>query len=149
MLQSRGYLADPQGQYRVQDVSQRPFTAMGDVLARGYTPAVSWLRLEVSHQTANEPFVLRIRPGYLDEVRLYWQDAAGQWQTAVDGDRYPYAQRSYPGITPSFLLYQSQPAQVYYLRLKTTSTSLLYAEAESLQHALRQDVRELSWQIVY
>lgn len=146
---SRAYLTDPQGQYRVQEVSRLPFTPLGEVLARGYTPAVSWLRLEVAHPRRDEPFVLRIRPGYLDDVRLYWQDAGGRWHSTVDGDRYPYAQRSYPGITPSFLLHQVQPRQVYYLRLKTTSTSLLYAEAESLQHALRQDVRELSWQIVY
>lgn len=146
---SRGFLADPQGQYQVQQLSRQPFAPLAGVMARGYTREVSWLRLVVAHDASAQPFVLRIRPGYLDEVRLYWQDAAGNWHSKVDGDRYPYALRAYPGSTPAFLLQQDTPQRVYYLRLHTTSTSLLSAEAQSLQEALQQDIRQFSWQIFY
>lgn len=149
LVLSRGLLSDPLGSYSVQQVQQQAFTPLPGVLARGYTSQVSWLRLQVAHSQASEPFVLRVRPAYLDDVKLYWQDRNGRWHSAADGDRYPYAQRSYPGITPAFLLQQDSPQRVYYLRLQTTSTSLLSVEAQSLQQALQQDARHFGWQIFY
>jgi signal transduction histidine kinase len=146
---SQAFLDDPHGQYQVSQLVARSFEPKPGVLARGYTRAVSWLRLEVAHDQPVQPFVLRIRPGYLDDVQLYWQDARGRWISLADGDRHAYAERSYPGITPSFLLQQDTPRRVYYLRLQTTSSSLLSVEAQPLQRALQQDVRQFSWQIVY
>ena len=146
---SRAYLVDPQGQLDFPQVRQQLFTPLPGILARGYTPTVTWLRITVQNATPGEPLVLRIRPGYLDEVRLYAQDAQGRWQQQVAGDRYPYVKRSYPGITPCFLVRQAQAQAVYYLRLHTTSTSMLSVEAQPLQQALQFDVRQSAWQIPY
>ncbi len=146
---SRAYLVDPQGQLDFPRVRQQLFTPLPGILARGYTPTVTWLRITVQTATPGEPLVLRIRPGYLDEVRLYAQDAQGRWQQQVAGDRYPYVKRSYPGITPCFLVHQAQAQAVYYLRLHTTSTSMLSVEAQPLQQALQFDVRQSAWQILY
>ncbi|WP_147693450.1 sensor histidine kinase [Vogesella mureinivorans] len=146
---SRAYLVDPQGKLDFPQVRQQLFTPLPGILARGYTPTVTWLRITVQNATPGEPLVLRIRPGYLDEVRLYAQDAQGRWQQQVAGDRYPYVKRSYPGITPCFLVRQAQAQAVYYLRLHTTSTSMLSVEAQPLQQALQFDVRQSAWQIPY
>ena len=146
---SRAYLVDPQGKLDFPQVRQQLFTPLPGILARGYTPTVTWLRITVQNATPGEPLVLRIRPGYLDEVRLYAQDAQGGWQQQVAGDRYPYVKRSYPGITPCFLVHQTQAQAVYYLRLHTTSTSMLSVEAQPLQQALQFDVRQSAWQIPY
>lgn len=148
-LLSQAFLDDPHGQLGLPQVMAQRFAPLPGVLARGYTPAVSWLRLTVAHDDPAHPFVLRIRPGYLDDVRLSWQTRDGRWVTQTDGDRYAYANRSYPGITPSFLLQQDTPQRVYYLRLQTSSSSLLSVSAQPLQQALQQDVRQFSWQIVY
>ncbi len=146
---SSAYLVDEQGKLDLSEVRQQLFTPLPGILARGYTPTATWLRIIVQNGAPGEPLVLRIRPGYLDEVRLYWQDSQGRWQQQVDGDRYPYVARSYPGITPSFLVRQEQPQTVYYLRLYTTSTSMLSVEAQPLQQALQTDVQQASWQIIY
>ena len=148
-VMSRAYLVDEQGKLDLSEVRQLLFTPLPGILARGYTPTVTWMRIVVQNGAPGEPLVLRIRPGYLDEVRLYWQDSQGRWQQQVDGDRYPYLARSYPGITPSFLVRQEQPQTVYYLRLNTTSTSMLSVEAQPLHQALQTDVRQAAWQIVY
>jgi len=146
---SQAYLVDPLGKLDLSQVRQQDFTPLHGILARGYTPTVTWLRISVQNGEPGEPLVLRIRPGYLDEVRLYWQDSQGRWQQQVDGDRYPYAKRGYPGITPSFLVRQQAAQAEYYLRLRTTSTSMLGVEAQPLNLALQADVQQSAWQIIY
>lgn len=148
-VSSSAYLTDPGGSLSVEQVASRHFQPLAGILARGYTPEVTWLRIAVKTEAPGAPMVLRIRPGYLDEVRLYTRDGQGRWQQRLDGDRYPYAQRSYPAITPAFLVYQTQPEAVYYLRLQTTSTSVLSIQAQTLQQALAMDARQFAWQIAY
>jgi len=98
-------------------------------LSAGYSDSVWWLRFSVASTGPGHPHaVLRVRPHYLDELRLYrvTADEAAQWPVEVAGDHLPAAARPLGGLVPAFLLDDAQvPVQHYLLRLRTESAASL------------------------
>ncbi len=139
---SYSVLEDPDGTLTIDEVAGRPFTANGPMLTRGYTPSVHWLKLTTG-PASGEPMVLRIRPTYLDRIELYEPDAGapGGWKRDVTGDRTPFLQRDLASVTLGFAVRPSGPETTYYLRLSTTSTSLLHAELLAPQAAALADLQ--------
>lgn len=101
-------------------------------LSAGYSDSVWWLRFTVAGADVGRPHaVLRMRPHYLDELRLYRvTDAAPEdWPVQIGGDHLPAATRLLGGLVPAFLLDDASPeAQHYLLRLRTTSAASLQLE---------------------
>lgn len=151
LVMSRAFLTDPAGSLSIEQVVRADFQPVGTMLSRGYTDAVHWLRLSVKAPDHGDAVELRIRPTYLDEVRLFEPDPAspGGWQTRVTGDRYSYQERDRAAVTLVFVVHPQAPQTVYYLRLKTTSTSLLYVEALASRVAPVEDLRLLGIQVAY
>ncbi|GLK73509.1 7TM-DISM domain-containing protein [Ancylobacter dichloromethanicus] len=138
----RAVLEDPEGTLSIEDVTGRAFAPAGPILARGYTPSTHWLRLTVRPGDGG-PLVLRIRPTYLDRVELYEPDAnaPGGWKRDVTGDRTPFLERDLPSVALGFTIWPTGPETTYYLRLSTSSTSLLHAEALLPQVAALADLQ--------
>ncbi len=135
----RQVLEDPAGTLGIEDVVQREFAPAPPILSAGYTDSAFWLRLTVRPDPSDQLLVLRAWPTYLDELTLYSPDNAGGWTTEVSGDRLAYANRR-AGVTLGFPI--DPAAEVtYYLRLKTTSTSLLGIEAIPYGHLFTDDLR--------
>ena len=113
-------VADPAGAGR--------FAALPGNLAAGYSGATHWLRFTL-RRTAGEDGerLLEILPTYLDEIRLYEADARGGFRERRQGDVLPRAMREadYRGFV--FRLSVPEGETTYYLRLNTTSTTLLVA----------------------
>lgn len=147
---SRAFLADPAGTLSIGQVTQAEFQPAGPMLSRGYTDAVHWLRLSVKAPDHGDTVELRIRPTFLDEVRLYEPDPAspGGWTTRVTGDRYSYQDRDRVAVTLVFVVRPQAPQTVYYLRLKTSSTSILYVEALASRVAQFEDMKLLGIQVL-
>ncbi|MGK5037875.1 7TM diverse intracellular signaling domain-containing protein [Janthinobacterium sp. LB3P118] len=60
--------------------------ALPGAVSAGYTDDAVWLRLDVARAAhAPEEWVLRFSNAVLDDVRLYRQDAAGQWTLQAAG----------------------------------------------------------------
>ncbi|TMW74522.1 hypothetical protein FG147_07165 [Thauera sp. UPWRP] len=101
-------------------------------LSASYSDSVWWLRFTVAGAGVGRPHaVLRMRPHYLDELRLYRvTDAAPEeWPVQIGGDHLPAATRLLGGLVPAFLLDDASPeAQHYLLRLRTTSAASLQLE---------------------
>lgn len=101
-------------------------------LGAGYSDSVWWLRFTVADAGAGRPHaVLRVRPHYLDELRLYrvTEAAPEDWPLQIGGDHLPAATRPLGGLVPAFLLEDASPgAQRYLLRLRTTSAASLQLE---------------------
>lgn len=148
MIVSRALLVDPAGDLSIQEVAQMPFLPIGEVLTRGYTADVSWLKLVVS--PTEQPLVLRIRPTYLDLVTLYWrdQDSPIGWREMQTGDTIPLSERPLPYVSLAFPI-DSENVSTYYLRLQTTSTSLLNVQALTTLNAQRSEVLEQGLQVLY
>jgi len=148
---SRAILEDPSSTLTIDDVIDADFQPMGELLSKGYTKSVHWIRIRVKATSAPSSLELRIRPTFLDEVKLYEADPlhAGRWIMRVTGDKQPYVQRDRKAVTLGFLV--SMPAQeaTYYLRLNTTSSSLLNVEALKPEEARVKDVRLDMFQALY
>lgn len=136
-IDSRAVLADPSGTLGIEEVARSDFTPIEGILSAGYTDTVHWLRLVVRARPDGGELRLRIRPTYLDELTLYAPDpeTAGGWRTAASGDRVPFLDRSEPGVPLGFVITPDGPQTTYYLRLSTTSSSLLHATAMAPQPA--------------
>ncbi|MDO9232446.1 MAG: 7TM-DISM domain-containing protein [Methylotenera sp.] len=156
LITSRAVFEDKSGTLKIDDVTHADFQPTGELLAKGYTNSAHWIRVQVrapkvSADKNNSLLELRIRPTFLDEVILYEADPlhAGRWISHATGDTQSYLQRERPAATPGFVV--SMPAQeaTYYLRLKTTSSSLMNVEALTPIEARTKDIRLDLFQALY
>ncbi|MEX8520384.1 MAG: diguanylate cyclase [Leptothrix sp. (in: b-proteobacteria)] len=141
LLMACAVLEDPSGTLTITDVVGRDFTPIASALSKGYTSSAFWLRVQVRAPLKGNEVVLRLRPTFLDEIRLFEPDAGAprDWKTRVTGDRYAYAARDRPSIIPSFVVNVTAPQATYYLRLTTTSTLRFDVDALEPHEADRKD----------
>ncbi len=113
------------------------------MLNAGYTKAAHWLRLRIQAPAQGQQIELRIRPAYLDEVLLYEPDLVrpGQWLHRATGDKLGYAAQDRPSTTLGFSLALRAPLTTVYLRLQTTSNSLLNVEALTQHEARAKEIQ--------
>jgi len=115
----------------LQQAQSQPYTPYTGVLSRGFTTAAVWIRLTVKPAPgawADDNLILRIRPVYLDEIRLYDPlDTTGRVRVA--GDRANYSDSEYKSLTHTFVIPAGSQEREVWLRLKTSSTSLINVEA--------------------
>ncbi len=134
LIQSQAHWIDRSGQAVIEQVTQSSFESFEHLLAKGYSKHPIWIK--VSYKKADKPnkedLVLRILPTYLDEVTLY-QRVGQRWVSSSTGDRYPFAERDNQNTALSFNLHP-QAEDVIYLRLQTTSTSLMSLEVVTQKH---------------
>lgn len=151
LLIEQGVLTDTTGTLTIDDLAQADFTPLKGVFNDGYSDKVHWLRLVVQPRADGGAVKLRIRPSFLDELQLFEADPTrpGYWQVRTGGDRY-LADDSERGINSlGFLVQPSAPASTYYLRLRTSSTSLLHVQALAPVEAARLDSRQALWNFAY
>lgn len=148
---SRTVLEDRIGALSIAEAAQATFLPSDAILSKGYTDSVHWLRIVVRPCADGGELVLRIRPAYLDEIKLYEADPAvpGGWKTRVTGDRTPYLARERASLVLGFSIKPVKPDSVYYLRLKTTSSSILNVEALEPHQAQIKDMRLSMYQTGY
>ncbi len=126
-IAERAYYEDTSNALRLDDVKEKPFKAFSGMLSQSYSKSAFWVRVKVAgteKADAEQRLVLKIQPTYLDEIRLY--DAAEPAKlNRVVGDRYPFANNERKSLTYDFLIPASLQPRYVWLRLKTTSTSLM------------------------
>jgi signal transduction histidine kinase len=127
-------LADPAGVETIESVS-RPeradeFTPSPRGLSAGYTRTVHWLRLGLEAPPGNDRLLLEVMPPYLDDLQLYLPNGTGGFTLSQSGDTHPFAARDIPARGFVFRVpFPDQTAQTLYLRVQTTSTSLVILRA--------------------
>jgi len=141
LITARAVLEDPSGTLTIADVVGRDFEPIASTLSKGYTASAFWLRVQVRAPVQGSEVVLRMRPTYLDEIRLFETDGGDPrgWRTRVVGDRHAYAARDRPAVVPSFVVHVTPPQATYYLRIATTSTMRLEIDALEPREADRKD----------
>ncbi len=136
-------LQDRDGVLTIDEVAKANFTPAGPMLNAGYTSAAHWLRLRIQAPVRGQQIELRIRPAYLDEVLLFEPDPAhpGEWLRRATGDKLGNTARDRPSTTLGFTLTLDAPLTTVYLRLQTTSNSLLNVEALTPHEARAKEVQ--------
>lgn len=130
-IASRAVLEDRSGKLTIEQVIAAEFQPVGKILSKGYTDSAHWLRITVKPPSDSGELVLRIRPTFLDEVTLYAPGvAAGAgMEIAITGDQTPFMLRERASVTLGFQIKPAWPESTYYLRIKTSSSSILNVEA--------------------
>ena len=143
LIIDRALLQDRSGTLTINEVAQAEFTPMGKLLNAGYTASAHWVRLTIQTPEPGQTIELRIRPTFLDEVLLFEPDPAhpSRWRSRATGDSRGETAQERSSAALGFTLTPAATRTTVYLRLQTTSSSLLYAEALSLQAAHAKDVR--------
>jgi len=153
-IMERAYLEDAAGSLTWADVQQAPrataFQGYTGPLSRGYDVNAVWVRLQLqgtplalqdqaTHLAGFAPwYVLRIQPGYIDEVTLY--DPLGtEMKPPKVGDRQPVPRFGYRSLNHNFVIPMSEAPRTIWLRLQTTSTNLIHVEALTFAQASAKD----------
>ena len=138
----RAYVVDESGQLSLDQVRQMPVQRYEGVLSRGFTESATWIRITVAPVQgirSGEPLAVRVRPVYLDEIRLFDPlDTSGRIRIA--GDRTEWHASEFKSLNHGFLIPASDAPRDIWLRLKTTSTSLIHVQVltmDEAQHANR------------
>ena len=127
-VQNLAVLVDIDGSETIESVSgpqaAQRFTRLEGSLSAGYTRKVHWLRFNVP-APANGAWWLEVMPPMLDDLRLFEPSGAGFAERRA-GDHLPFSSREedYQGFVFKLVLADTAP-HTYYLRLQTTSSSML------------------------
>lgn len=145
------FLDDAQGALTLRDAIRRSaqFQALPDSLNRGYTSAVSWLRLDLHNpELQARSFVLRFSPPTLDELDVYLNNTAGDQEDPDNfyhyalGDHAPMAGKPLPYALAS-LPVRLEPATHIrlYVRIRSKGAHALHVDYSSLEEAQAASMR--------
>lgn len=145
------YFEDTSRTLTLAQVQQQTFTPYKGMLTKGFTSSAIWLRLRLDPKgdiesspfpagQEAERFILRIQPQLLDEVALF-DPLEPSDRPRLAGDRYSWNQLEYKSLNLNFVIPRGDVPRDLWLRLQTTSTSLISVEALSLSEVQKNDRR--------
>lgn len=149
LLQELAVLDEPGATWQLEDVLPRSFTPHQGVITRGYTDHAVWLRLRLLPPAHGNVVQLRVRPTFLDDVRLYRANERGRWIQRQAGDAFAVRSDERMGPSLGFRLNDVSGPETVYLRVVTTSSMLVGVEAAPLDQAFTSEMRMLLWQLLY
>lgn len=125
LVSGRAIFADAGAGMTLAQVRQAPFVEAPEIIGRGFTRDVLWLRLTVDAPEPAQALVLRLRPAVLDDVVLF----------LPDGRQQPVTERSLQLGAPG--------GQVtYYLRIRSSASVLFAADVLTPEQAQQDDVNQ-------
>ena len=130
-ITARSYWQDETAQATFEQAQSQQYKAFEGVLSRGYTQSAIWIRLTITPPEGADKLVLRTRPMYLDEVVLFDPLDTNGKQRKV-GDTTSYKDNEYKSLAHTFEIPAGSKPRDVWLRLKSTSTTLINVEAFTL-----------------
>ena len=137
----RAYVEDPSNALTLTQIKQQHFTPYQGMFTKSYSQSTFWVRIKIappSKPIQNNELVLKIQPTYLDTVEFF-DDAEPTRVGRVLGDRHPYANNERNSLTYDFVIPTSETSRYAWIRLKTTSTSLMQLSVVEEADAQRID----------
>ena len=147
VLRDQGYWLDASASAGIDEAAAQEYAPWAGVLSLGYTTDALWLRLRLA--PSPQAVQLRIRPTFLDDVRLFWRDEAMAWQQAQSGDAYPLVAAERVGPALGFRLPASAQARTVYLRVSSSSSMMVNVQVLTPGEAVRAEWRMAAWQVMY
>jgi signal transduction histidine kinase len=130
------FFVDDSGVKDLQQASEvASWSPYSNVLALGFVAKPVWIKVELPQDLQEQELRLRIRPSYLDQVKIYLPQKAGGYVERVTGDRMPYASRENSDTALSVSWRAFAHAPPIYLQIKTTSTMKVFIELFDFEEA--------------
>jgi signal transduction histidine kinase len=146
-ITERAIFEDASGTLDFQQIQAQSFTPFSGILSRGYSQSALWVRLHIEPEAgdADESLILRIRPGYLDEVRMF-DPVYHSLGTEVTGDGVPIARDEYRSLNSNLIIRQGDRPREIWLRIVSSSSRLFAVQALNQTEALHEDrVQEIPY----
>ena len=138
----KAYWTDTSGVASFEQARAASYTPYRDVLSKGFSNHVQWVRLKIAPLLVEEgdALVLRLRPVYVDQITLFDPVLLAQGiGPASVGDRTPWESNQFESLNHNLLIPGQANERYVWLRLQTTSTQLLHAEALTPREMLREE----------
>lgn len=146
-------LADPHGSESIETVSQPEragqFKPAPAGFSAGFTRSVHWLRFTLQAPPPNKQgqreIFLEIHPPYLDDLQIYLSqpEENGAFEIRHAGDLRPHSAKEYPYRAFVFRVeFADASARTAYVRLQTSSSSVMAIKAWEPSHFVAQASRE-------
>lgn len=145
LIVQRAYWEDLSAQASFATAQQKPYTPFEGIFSRGYTEAVHWVRLTLA--PSPQALALLITPSWLDSITLY--DPAQPNAPTTVGDRHALRQNALPGLGHSIELPPSAASRNVWLRVQTTSSTLMHVKAIPLDQVPQHGSRQILWASLY
>lgn len=143
-MQSQQWLMDPGGQATLADIQlAQHWQPMPEWKSWGYGPETIWIRLDLraSETPFAMPWVVQVRPPYLDYVTLY-DPAHGLEQRS--GDALPPHPDELATINLTFQIPAASAPRSVYLKLRSISTRVMQVKVMPYGQA-QQSNRQQEW----
>lgn len=137
----RAYFKDNSARMNFDQAKDQDYKPAGVMLAEGFSDAAFWLRLKIdpaicggvdrTHQRERE-LIIRIQPSFLDGIQLF-DPAYPRGGNRIVGDQHPWDANEYSSLNFNFLIPEGQAPRYIWLRLQTTSTTLMRAQVFNAQ----------------
>jgi signal transduction histidine kinase len=137
----RAYFKDSSARMNFDQAKDQNYKPAGLMLAEGFSDAAFWLRLKIDpaicggvdrvHQRERE-LIIRIQPSFLDDIQLF-DPAYPRGGNRIVGDRHPWEANEYSSLNFNFMIPGGQSPRYIWLRLQTTSTTLMRAQVFNAQ----------------
>jgi signal transduction histidine kinase len=111
------------------------FTPYAGILTGGYSKGTYWIRLDLRANAQN--MALKIRPLFTNEITLY--DPASSRSPKTTGSAYPVKEADIQTNSLNFVLPPSTENRAVYLRIKSVSSYMVFAEAMPLTQFERSE----------
>ena len=147
-------LVDPGGTETIESVSaagrQKDFKTLPSSFSAGYSRKVHWLRFTLSRVLPGEPdAIVEIHPTYLKNLRLYEPVVTGEglkYRVHQAGNDLPFGNRELPYRGFAFKVnFADRQPQVFYIRLQTTTTSLVSLREWLPETFAEENLKEYLW----
>jgi len=140
LMVEKAFYEDKTGIQTFAQVQDQPLTQLKEILNEGYSDSAFWVRIKLDKAQLQdqEKVAIKITPPYLDEITLYVDGRPVQ----VVGDRYPSKNNSVTALSFNFVTTYKADSPMVWVRLKTTSTSLMSVEVMRLDELNSANVTE-------
>lgn len=135
---SRSYYEDKTNTLDIQQIQDQRFTPYQDVLTGGFSEGTYWLKLLV--RSNPQELVLKIKPARTEELELF--DPAATTRKPIIGAKYPWGAADIEALSYNFTLSPSATDRYVYLRVKSSRSYIVEAQALPLEVYKRIDRKE-------
>ena len=147
LVLERSFYEDKSAQLSLSEARQQEYTPFEGAFSQGFSDSAFWIRLKIDGAvqggtdtglTDRPPnLLLRIQPSLLDEVLLF--DPSISERARAAGDRHPMDAQSFLTLDHSFTIPMSLSPRYIWLRLHTTSPTLMRFELLPMAAAVKAD----------
>ena len=145
LVLEQAYWQDTSGEATFEEARQQTLTPYRGIFSRGYTDAVHWLRLTLA--PSPQALALLITPSWLDSITLY--DPARPDVPITVGDRHTLRKNALPGLGHSIELPPGAASRNVWLRVQTTSSTLMNVKAIPIDQVPQHGSRQILWASLY